>query len=198
MRTDRLLFIIIIISVLIRYLWATLGWSGEFYIMFPVYIALVILLIWYYSQTENNFYRIVLLYFLLFIIGIALQLFEVKMADLFLFLGSLGFIMFSIYFIIRKKNLLKSKSKIWCFLLSICIIIQTVLYLFVASQGVLIVAHSLSFFIGGMALALVFRKEVEKDITTDEKNILSFIIIVNILSLLGITFKASFYSSLWI
>lgn len=198
MRTDRILFIIIILTVLVRYLWASLAWSGEFYLMFPVYIALVILLLWYYSKADNNFYRIVLLYFILFIIGIALQLFEVKMADLFLFLGSLGFVMFSVYFMIRKKNLLKSKSLIWCLLLTVCIILQTVLYLFVASQGILIIAHSMSFFILGLALTLVVRKEVEKEITPDEKNILSFIIIVNILYLLGITFKASFYSSLWI
>jgi hypothetical protein len=198
MRTDRLLFIIIFLTVVVRFLWATLTWPGEFYLMFPVFISLIALLIWYYLQMESNFYKMVLMYFILFIIGIFLHLFEIKIASLVLFLGSIGFLLFSGYVILKRKNSKKDKLFFLLLSLSVSIIFQTILYLFFATSTVLLLAHSLSFVISGLALAIVFRKEVEKVITIDEKNILSFIIIVNILSLLGVTFNASFYSSLWI
>ncbi len=115
-----------------------------------------------------------------------------------LFLGTLGFMVFSVYFINRKRKDLQSHIFVWSLLLGLVLIFQCFLYLFVGTDIMLTIGHGLSYPAILIGFNILFNKKMEKDVGADEKKILSFIIIANVLSVLGVTFKESFYILLWI
>lgn len=198
MKIERLLLILILASVILKYLWANYGWGGQFLMMFPVLFCTLALLGWYYYCLSDLFYKIVLIYFALFIVSIMFNILEWKGRGLLLFIGSLGFILFPVSFFLRRKKMIHRNIFKFSLLLLLVMVVQTFVYLFVPSDLILTLGHMLSFLIVILAAAILYKGEFQEETSEDEKKIVTFIIIVNILSLLGITFKESFYYFIWI
>lgn len=201
MDSEKLVIVSIILSVIVRFLWASLGWPGESFLLFPVYIALIWLLALYYRHLEDKIYKVTVLYFIVYVLAIFVNVLETPFKGFILFLGSLGFILFSIYFFYkRRKTGLTVDNPIvkYTFLFSLVLIVQTVFYVFIPTNDLLTFGHMMSYLIILLGATLLFKSRVENELTPDEKKILTFIIIANVLSLLGVTFKESFYGSIWI
>lgn len=198
MNLDRILILIIFLSVALRYLWAILGWSGEFFMLFPVFIFLFILLLVYYRGIQDGFYKLVILYFMLFIGGLVMNVLGWKGKGMMLFLGSLGFILFSGYFMYQKSKDIGKRIFKWSLFLGMVLLAQTFIFLFIGTDKLFLLGHFMSYPLVFIGLAILFGKRMGQDISMDEKKILSFIIIVSILSAIGVTYKEIFYSSIWI
>ncbi|MBX9853217.1 MAG: hypothetical protein K2X86_15845 [Cytophagaceae bacterium] len=198
MKTEHILMGLILVSVIIRYVWASFGWSGERVIMFPVFICLFLLLLHYYKRMTSDFYKIIIGYFALFLMSILFNIMEMKGRGILLFVGSLGFILFPVYFWNKRRSMLETNIFKYSLLLGILLITQTVFYLFIPTENFLTIAHVLNYIIVIVATAILTGKQNNKDLIIDEKKILTFIIIVSVLALLGVTFKRSFYSNIWL
>jgi hypothetical protein len=198
MKTERILIITVFLSVILRFLWAYNGWPGELFTMYLVFISLLALLITYYLRTVESFYKLVHIYFMLYVIGISFNILEWKGDGMLLFLGTLGFIVFPVYLINRKRKDLTSNVFVWSLLLGLVLVFQCIMYLFINTDIMLTIGHGLSYPAILIASHIIFSRKIEKDINPDEKKILSFIIIANVLSVLGVTFKESFYILIWI
>ena len=198
MKTERLLMGLTLISVILRYVWATLGWSGERAIMFPVFICLFLLLLNYYKHMTSDFYKLILGYFALFLLAILFNIMDIRGGGLLLFIGSLGFILFPVYFWNKRRPMLETNIFKYSLLLAILMSAQTVFYLFVPTDNFLTIGHLLTYIIVIVGITILTGKQNNKDLIIDEKKILTFIIIVSVLSLLGVTFKKSFYNNIWL
>jgi len=198
MKTERLLIIVLIITIVLRFIWAQYGWGAEYIALFPPLIACIALLIYYHLVVKNSFYKASVLYFIIFVIGIIFNILEVRGRGFFLFLGSLGFILFPVYLLAKHRKHPETHIFRYSVLFCLLLLSQTILYLFFPTNKILTVAHMLSYLIIIVSGYIVLNRRVEEHVTEDEKKIITFIIIANILSLLGVTFKESFYYLLWI